>query len=265
MENVKIRTMDSLVLEGFLFGNASKTGMIFLHGWKDDALSAPFVKTIAEKTRGLFLAFNNRGAEGNGVGERFWDCILDIKAAIDLLAERGCERVYLIGHSTGCQKAVYYLYKEEDARVAGIALIEPTDDAALAEKELGDRYHEAVGLAKRMVGAGDGEKLVPGWARVGGEAAAARFLSMFSRDETEGGIFDYSGELEMFGSIKVGCMIIFGSESQYSDRPEEKLDTLKQKLPGCENRLIEGADHWFGGHEEELADCIILYAFSVNS
>ncbi|HID72601.1 TPA: alpha/beta fold hydrolase, partial [Candidatus Micrarchaeota archaeon] len=200
LEKITMRAGDGLELEGFLSGPRAGRAIIFIHGWKDNAFTAPFVKPMAERAAkaGIaFLAFNNRGAGKKGETERFADCILDIRAAVEFMAGRGHERIFLVGHSTGCQKAAYYVHKEKDDRIGGIAFIEPTDDAALARRELGEKYGKAVGLAREMVASGERNRMMPEWSLVGGEASADRYLSMFSGEEAEGGMFDFSGKLEL--------------------------------------------------------------------
>ncbi|MFH2100982.1 MAG: alpha/beta hydrolase [Candidatus Micrarchaeota archaeon] len=263
MESVKIRTADGLELDCRFFGKAQKrkaapkSGMVFIHGWKDDAGTERFAEVIAEKCEGEdigFLAFSNRGAGEKGATENFEDCILDIEAAVSFMEARGYGKAFLLGHSTGCQKAAYYWHKKRDGRVEGMALLEPTDDAALAKRELGERYGEAILLARK-----NGNRMMPGWAQVGGKISAARFLSMFSPDETEGGLFDFGGDLGILGSLERDCLIIFGSKSAYNENPKEKAKKLMWNMPSCQALVEGGADHHFHEHEERLADILISW------
>jgi len=262
MEPVKIITGDGTELPGFLFEPSVKSqkAIIFIHGWKDEILTNSFVRTIAEKaaTSGIAaLAFNNRGAGRLGAVEKFEDCILDIGAAIRLMAGRGYERIYLASHSTGCQKAAYYIHKGNN--VSGVAFIEPTDDIALARKELGGRYEKAIEVAKELVDSGKGNEMMPDWSLVGGRASAERYLSMFSNERTEGRIFDFSGKLEIISQIKDYTLCIYGSKSQYSDDPGGKLERLMYKMENSSAYLEEGAEHEFVGFEEKLAELIISW------
>jgi pimeloyl-ACP methyl ester carboxylesterase len=49
----------------------------------------------------------------------------DLRAAVQLLAERGVERVVLLGHSLGSQRIAYYHVATRDPRVAGLVFVEP--------------------------------------------------------------------------------------------------------------------------------------------
>jgi chaperonin GroES len=44
--------------------------------------------------------------------EIFGDCVDDLQGVVNLAKDRGVKEIYIVGHSTGSQKNVYYLPKE---------------------------------------------------------------------------------------------------------------------------------------------------------
>lgn len=43
--------------------------------------------------------------------ELFEDCIYDIDLAIQTAKDKGYKRIILLGHNYGCNKVIYYFYK----------------------------------------------------------------------------------------------------------------------------------------------------------
>src|SRR5205814_6582366 len=55
----------------------------------------------------------------------FEDTLPDVRAAVQLLADRGADRVVLLGHSLGSQRIAYYHAATRDPRIAGLVFVEP--------------------------------------------------------------------------------------------------------------------------------------------
>ncbi len=279
---VRIRTNDGLELQGLLFepGKKSRKALLHLHGWTGNFYENVFIEHIAKEaaSKGIaFLTFNTRGAghvqeflrRKNGkteyvkIGgslEKFEECVLDIKAAIDLLEKKGYKGFILQGHSTGCQKAVFYKWKSKDPRAKALVLLEPSDDPAITEKMLGARYVEALEIARKMIAEGKPDSPMPEWVPFGVMLSAQRFISMSDPETIEGRLFHYSGEMKEVQELNCPALALFGSNSDYTEKPAEKLEILKKKIKKCDTRLIRGGNHWFGGHEEELGRMVAEWA-----
>jgi len=281
-ELVRINTNDGLELQGLLFepSMSRKKVLIHLHGWTGNFYENAFIEHVAKEaaSKGFaFLTFNTRGAghvqeflrRKNGkteyvkIGgslEKFEECALDIKAAIGFLGKRGCKEFILQGHSTGCQKAAYYRWKTKDAKVKGLALLEPSDDPAITEKILGARYAEALEIARELIREGKENAPMPEWVPFGAMLSAQRFISMSDPETEEGRLFHYSGEMKEARELDCPVLAIFGSNSDYTEKPGEKLEILKAKMKRCDTKLIEGGNHWFAGREEELGKTVAEWA-----
>lgn len=277
-ELVRINTKDGLELQGLLYEPERKAGnaIVHVHAWVGNFYENRFLDYISkEVTSGgtAFLSVNNRGSgivtdiiksdtsKGRyirigGSLEKFEDCIYDISAATDFVSDRGYDKIILEGHSLGCQKVAFYKYETNDRRVVGEILLAPVDDVAYVKRLLGKNYEASMELAEEMVENGMGDKPVPEELAYYPLMPAKRWLEVSSPKTRHGQVFDYSGELKEIRNANCPVLAIFGSKDGYESGPEEKLETLKNRVKNCHIKLFEGANHWFAGQENELARLI---------
>ena len=281
-ELVRIKTKDGLELQGLLFEprKAGKKALVHLHGWTGNFYENEFIEHMAKElaSKGMaLLTFNTRGAghvqeflrkkkgkteyvKIGGSLEKFEECVFDIEAAIKLLGKKGYKEFILQGHSTGCQKAAFYKWKTKDAWVKGIVLLEPSDDPEITERMLGARYSEALEIARRMIAEGKADSPMPEWVPFGVMLSAQKFISMADPAKVEGRLFHYSGEMKEMQELDCPVLAVFGSRSDYTENPAEKLEILKKKMKRCDTKLIKNSNHWFFGHEQELGKTVAEWA-----
>lgn len=277
-ELVRITTDDKLELHGMLFEPGKKTtnALIHIHGWNGNFYENKFIDFVAREavTRGLtFLTFNNRGTgfvtdlirrekskvkyvKIGGSLEKFEDCIIDIKSAVDFLSKRGYKKIILQGHSTGCQKITFYKYKTRDRRVKGLIELAPVDDVSLSKRLLGNKYEKSLKIAKEMVKKGKGDEPVPKWMSFAVLLSAKRYLNIADPESPQGRLFDYSGKLKEMKNVGCPVLAVFGSKDKYEFKPQEKLKILKKNVKDCDIRLVKNAGHGFVGFEAELSKLI---------
>jgi len=193
--------------------------------------------------------------------ERFEDCIKDLRGVASMLHSKGYRKIILQGHSTGCQKATYYMFKTKDRRIAAVVLLAPADDYNTTKKELKNNWAKAVGLAKKMAARKKSDELMPKNLVDNEITSAQRFLSRNDLSRVEARIFNYeSGNFREFGSMTLPVIAIFGNKEQYRTKPVkiylEQLEeaTRSKKFASVE---IEGANHDFKHHEAETAKAIV--------
>jgi len=278
-EVVSFRTSDGLKLWGLYSPAARRTDrcIVYIHGL-GGSLFGQLTAVVGEHAMRAgwnFLAFNNRGS-GTIIGlnnrrgkwvsvgaalERFADTTKDVRGALKFLQARGNRRFVLAGHSTGCQKSIYYQSKTHDKRVEALVLLGPVSDRDSSIKQMGrKKWTRTLALAKRMVKAGRGTGLMPG-----GELSARRFWELHNQRSVEGNIFDYAGgKLTLLSRIRVPILAIYGSRDQHTAYGHAKeLAMLARNNPCVLTALVNGARHGFEKHEVKAAKLVLSWLNNV--
>ncbi|OGZ97577.1 MAG: hypothetical protein A3J10_03725 [Candidatus Sungbacteria bacterium RIFCSPLOWO2_02_FULL_54_10] len=280
----QITTRDRITLDGIVIEPRKKsaTALIWIHGLGSNFSHGQSITRELSQTclkNGIaYFKFNTRGHDVvnrdapkrkaqtivnrlRGAGfERFEDCVLDIRAVIHFARKLGYRKVILVGHSTGANKALYYLYKTKDPAVKGLILLGAISDIAAGKKKFG-----ATGLAR-------GIALAEKRARKNSDAlmplpygifSAKRFLSMFRQGDSED-VFPYlnpRAAWKELKTIRAPIAVIFGSRDQYLDRPAEKLVEIFRShalsTKSFSGVIIKGADHGFKGKEKMLSKVVM--------
>ena len=300
----RVKTRNHVLLDGIaiLPRRKSDTALIWIHGLGSNfARGQTIIKELSGqcvKNRIAYFKFNTRGHNvvnqnpikrdalyGAGF-EKFEDCVLDIRAMIAYARSLGYKKIILAGHSTGANKALYYLYKTKDPAVKGLILLGPVNDIAAGRKKFGKTgLARGVALAKKLA-AKDPAALMPLFY---GISSAARFLSMFCPG-TDEDTFPYltpRADWKALRSIRVPLAVIIGERDEYLDpvrsksprvtavapmarrtsdgasRPAQKLiDAFRANATWTKSFssvIIKGANHGFKKKEWYLADAIITF------
>ena len=279
MENniIKIETPKKFILNGILIGS-EKAGNIFiyLHGLGGNLFrQVELAKKIVDKNNSV-LVFNNRGNgviskvyqfdkknkkyESHRIGmahEVFTDCVDDIEGVIQYVKTLGNKKIFLMGHSTGCQKSIYYLAKKQKSTVKGVLLLAPMSDFAdtfaFTDRKI---YNRAVSFANKLIEKGRPHDLLPEkiWPYT---IDAQRFISLFTADSIEE-IFSYASNKKpkLLKSVKLPKLIVLAENDEYKDREIlEIADWFKESLEGndAEINIIKNAPHNFQGNIDELS------------
>jgi pimeloyl-ACP methyl ester carboxylesterase len=266
---VNFATSDGIYLPGFWIPTKKKSRkcIIFIHGLTGTFLWEDFLNAFSEMSTAAgynFFNFNNRGSgiiSGfedkhekwkivGGALERFEDCTKDIAAAIDYAHGLGCREIVLIGHSTGCQKSVYYQAIKHDKRVKGVVLLAPASDVDADMNLWGKKkYYKKLKMAKRLVKNGKGKQLIT-------NLSAARFWNLYKPNSIEGNIFNYrGGRMNLVSKVNVPILAVFGSKDKYSAHgPKQELAMLAAvaRSPYTAS-IVKDAKHGFDFHEHEVA------------
>ena len=249
----KLRRLDGFYRPG---PKPSAPLLMFVHGMGSNFYRSELKKAFLEIAPVLgmgVLSFNNSGAERGTEDERFGACLHDLDAAAEFARRRGHQSLILVGHSTGCQKIVYWQARRRHPAVAGLVLLAPADDYAITRRDFGRRFDAKVAWARRQVAAGRPEALVTGLYQ---PFAAGRFLSLANPRATEAGLFRYDGPLTYFRRIRCPVLAVFGENEEFAViPPAEMLAILRRKTKSVDfvDWLVPAADHGFHDGEAELA------------
>ncbi len=272
---VEIVTPKKIVLNGLWFGPARpKRAIVWVHGMFSSAFSMRHIIDLLVDKETAVLAFNNRGFETAAevkrlVGKKreyvragtaqeiFTDSIDDIDGAINLARKSGAKQLYLAGHSTGCQKSVYWAYKKGRG-VQGLILLGALSDYVGARSD--KRYEKTLEIAKKMIQEGRAHELLPAdsyWHY----SDAQRFVSLYTPDSIEQSIFPYfdeSRKSDALYSVKVPILLIYAADDEYSDRPAAEMVRWFEAHARCVLTpfVAKRTGHSFRGAEKPIAKTI---------
>lgn len=282
MELVEFFTPEQIQLRGYILGNSNaKTWYIFLHGLGGSMLS---MRTLAEElidSSSSALLFNNRGHDiisrikkidkrkasgfssfyGGAAHEIFTDCVDDIQGAINFAKEHGAKKIILVGHSTGSQKAIYYLSQNNTKKdVSHVVLLSPLSDFAGVLSRLGlEEYEMILKIAKALVDQGSPHVLLPSsiWAE---PIDAQRFLSLYTPVSDED-IFSYPtpDKDTLLSVVTIPLTVILGGKDEFADRPTQEIKDWfdsKQQSVEYNSKIFSSGTHGFDGSEKSVATFI---------
>lgn len=267
---ITIETPHHFGLQGvFLKEKRVKNIFIYIHGLGGNLFRhLSFLESLVDRETAV-LTFNNRGSgiinkvrklsiKGHSrqnsiiagkAHETFSDCLDDIEGAVNWAKAVGGRNIYLIGHSTGCQKSIYYLSRKLNPAVKGAILLAPMSDYAdtyaFTDKKV---YRRALAYAKGMVKNGKGHELMSGkiWPKT---IDAQRWLSLFT-PESEEEIFSYASGKRPSTLLKnkKPILVILAEEDEFKDRPVKEIaDWFSSVLKGrdAQVRIVKKATHSF--------------------
>ena len=291
----KTKTRDGLTLEGILAKpkSGNKTALLWVHGLTGSFHSGlPRVWELARScTRNgiAFASFNTRGSAvaekfrkgkekilAGGGFEKFESCVYDIAAILNLLKKRGYRRVFLVGHSTGANKSLYYVYKKNDRRIKGLALVGPMSDLVGQKKALGKKFEPVLKEVRKISRIKKRANLcLPQeiFLKKGLPVliiSAQRYLSLYTAGSRED-VFPYSNsraKWKELKSVKIPVLTVVGSKDEYLDRSAGELTKIFRKNAVNSRRftaaIIKGAGHGFLKKEKDLAEVLVRWILGVK-
>ncbi len=290
---VSFNALDKVKLYGMLIKpqSATEIAVLHLHGLGGSFYGSSYIPYLASEAKANGIAFfsmQNRGSYiieeydyankkksflAGAALERFEDCIYDIGGAIKELASLGYRKIFLEGHSTGCQKILYYMSskasKKSMALISGIVLLSPVDDHNYDKKIYGKRFSSLMRKAKEL--AKKHELLMPSKLLNEDQKVIGpeRFLSTAITTMPEAAILNYRAEMKFIRAIKKPMLVVFGSKDEFMiDTPvEQAVKRIKEEYKGpmLYTSIIKGVDHSFHGKAELMAKEVFKFYAKVIS
>lgn len=290
-------TLDHLNLNGILYEPEDYTNKIaiFLHGngGSDIFRKIEENEMYAEVLTNAGIScsfFNNRGS-GFITKYRYFDqndekvriysgttfelieeCVADIDSAIKTLKEYGYSEFYIIGHSSGANKAVVYNYLKPKNEISKFILSEGGDDTGLFYENLKeDTFNEYLETAMGKISDGKGMDIVP--VTIFGMWLSWQSLYDIINPDGLYNIFSYyqavnktklGGEKKIFRELlempNDKTHYIYADEDGFSEfTGEEKIRIINEHLNReVKSRIITNTDHGYTGREEEYIDLISM-------
>jgi pimeloyl-ACP methyl ester carboxylesterase len=271
----EIVTPKGYELRGLWFGpKRPKRAIVWVHGLGGNAFTRMRVAAGLTDGKTAVLTFSNRGHDDvsriyNTKGkallagtahEKFTDSADDIEGAINFVRKQGVKEIYLVGHSTGCQKSIYWAYKKKGRGVKGIVLLAPLSDYASALGQYGKvKLEQTVKIAQALIARGKPHELMPDW--MWDETHdAQRFLSLYTPDSVEE-IFSYAQPQKnprILKQVKKPMLVLLAEKDEFSDRPAREIAIWFEKNIKAPHQIqiVPHVSHSFKGAEKRVASSI---------
>ena len=175
---------------------------------------------------------------------------MDIDGAIKAMQEEYSDtRIFLSGHSTGCQKITYYALQHT---VPGLVLLAPGDDYEMLRSEMTGKFDETYDKATRL-GADKRDEILP---EVFPGFTAQRFLSLTDPSRIEGMLFNYKKGLPYLSRLDTPVLAVLGTNDPSTAPADEAFNLLRRQIGQQFEGVILDADHSLAGHETMISRLI---------
>jgi len=271
---VQVTTRDGVRLDGIYQGPVVPRSdlrvdtVVCVHGTGSNFYSSTLFEAVADRLLALgagVLRINTRGHDlmstavtprgGRRLGaayEVFDDCRHDLAAWVAWLAERGCSRVGLIGHSSGAVKCLYTQAHEPNPAVACVVALSPPrlSHSWFAQSDKGREFLDTYERACLLVEAGEPEALLEVRIPLPFIIAAAGYREKYGPDER----YNY---LRFLSWLRCPVLVTLG-EKEVADNMAFRgaAEAVTQAAPGVRVETVAGADHFYTGVREPLLACL---------
>ena len=197
--------------------------------------------------------------------EKIKDCIMDIDGVVNFLENKGYREFYLIGHSTGANKACVYNYYKSKNKISKYILLGGDDDTGIYYHTLGKTtFFKLLKKAKEKLDKNQGRDLITRLVR---QNDFLSYLAYFDTCNPDGDynvfpFLEFMKNLKLskkplfrhFKSIKKPTLVIYGEKDEWGWGNVAKIiNILKTQKPEFDYKIIKEADHSFSQHQKELA------------
>lgn len=208
---------------------------------------------LRANTRGHDLVSTGSSAGGlqGAAFERVDQAPADLAAWIDLLQERGFQRIGLLGHSLGAIKAIFTLAAEQPPPVSVLVAVSPPhlSHALFSASPRGDDFRAMYARADELVSKGQGNELLLVDFPLSYYVSAASYLDRYGPHERY-------NVVRLLPSVGCPTLVTFGS-SELNNVAFRGLSEAAEKCATPKNSLqvaiIAGADHIYSGCHDALA------------
>lgn len=277
---ISVNTSDGIALDGAFLPaatDASSPGpvdaMLLIHG-SGGRFYAPATRIMAEdlSLRGYpCLALNTRGhdtvwvdtATGVAHGNAFE--ILDIsrhdlRAGVDFLAEKGYQRIGLLGHSMGAVKVTYYAAWEDDPRVRTVIPVSPVrlSYAYYMESPDAQEFQGNLERADQMESEGRALELMKA------EFPIPQYFSAASYLDKHGPAERYN-LVTLAPRVKIPLFTFAGSLETHTRLIDMASDLALAAVnsPRAQHIIIDGGNHSLQNRKEEAALAVLNWLASL--
>ncbi|KAG0261446.1 hypothetical protein BG011_001037 [Mortierella polycephala] len=257
----------------FESGPENSTGsVVFIGGLMDGYHALPYLpllgKAISDQLGfSLIQVMLSSSHMGYGISSLQED-VRELDVLFSFLRNQKAKtRLFIVGHSTGCQDAISYLiHGQHRSAILGIVLQGPVSDREFMASST-DMYDEYLHLAQRMINEGKGQELMVREVDVA-PVTAYRFKSLASA----GGDDDmFSSDIPvetmraLFSQVKVPLMMVHSGRDEYIPAHVDKKLLVSKFDAACPTSLgsavLPAADHAISDLPSQAKLCEVVLHF----
>ncbi|ORX89052.1 DUF1749-domain-containing protein [Basidiobolus meristosporus CBS 931.73] len=242
-------------LVGFESGDASSPGcVVFIAGLTDGFHAVPYLPVLNDTVNrlgySLVQVLLSSSYHGYGVSSLSKDAS-EIDELIEYLVnKKGKKKIVLLGHSTGCQDAIWYVTNGKlREHVAGCILQGAVSDREYMVHAVAD-FQKHLDHASRLVQQGKGEELMPREVDPDTPTSAYRFHSLAAHGGDDDMFSSDLSELELaqiYTAVATPISIALSGKDEYMDDGIDKASLLAKIQSACPKlamtTILDGADH----------------------
>ena len=260
-------TNDNLMLQGTYFDSKKKDiCILFIHGQAQSILENEFAYKWGKyfSSNGIsFLYGHNRGYDfincmfdkkgdfvyNGATFELFEDSLNDIQVWINRIKKFGYKKIILLGHSLGCNKALYYLSKHQE-NIDGVIFASAPDMVGITkieEENFIELYNESINSSKNKILS----KLVCGTDYI----SAKTFIDQTTENTP---IDNFPIErnpqtFEQLSKITIPILSFCGSDEYPTYLKQELLKEKAINCPDYSYEIIENTNHFYKNKEDVIS------------
>ena len=279
--HIRFSTPRQCLMDGLWYGGSKpRRALVFVHGLGSNAFGHhDYLAPLADRNTAVVF-FSNRGHDllsrtrrsgfdrawkrkavlAGAVREIFADCVDDLQGVVNLLRKEHVKEIYLVGHSTGCQKSVFYLAQSGRQKyVRGAVLLCPVSDYAAVHRFTdAGKLRLAQDVARELLRKRKPHEYLPPeiWPDL---IDAQRFVSLYTPNGQEE-LFHYAQPQKIpqaLRRIRIPLRVVLAENDEYHDRDTQEIAAwFSANLRSTRGSvsIIPHAGHSFKGQEDRVAN-----------
>ncbi len=278
MKIIEVLTKRKDTLFGCWYGEQFKDICVILtNGTGGNIFENKFLRVIGEqleKSNISYICAHNSGAfhiidlpseNNNRSGltyELFDNCVEDLQAFVNFAKKQGYKKIILGGHSYGCNKVIYYLYKTKNKDISNYILIAPTDTQERTNNEK-KSINELQIIAKEYKKQNKLNTIIPILYDDCNFYTAQSFLDAIGNKNHHNLPIYNNKKFYQLQTINIKGLFIMGEKDCYAkNNTLQHLITINEYSKNKDNviKVIKNTGHTFKNKEIELSKVIIDFA-----
>lgn len=283
---INIRNSENVELEGYYFDAQSNTCALHIPGFGGAFESLPEIignfcqrqgiAYLCGLTQGAYPSheykkYNQDGSFsiklGGAMYENFDDSKDDIDAWVKFLLSQGYENIFLVGHSLGCNKVLYYAKENNLQCIKGIILLAPQDFSKIALNPIHTGMLEE---AELNINAGEPLKILTGKFLGFAPISSKTFYNIANNKNQHN--FNYKDKTDDFETLliinKPIYSLIGSRDPAFDDFVEEEItalfENIVQKYEKFTYCIIPDGNHTFKSFEDIVANNVCQFIKRLN-